>query len=118
MCLRWLCLNLGGDYLDLRVFLLAMTAVTVGLVELVVGGVLPIIAGDVDVSVATAVHFLPFFALVYAIGGPIFFSLRANMDSKILFFITLFIFFLGNIFTYFSPTFELVMLACVLMAAS
>jgi len=100
------------------VFLLAMTAVTVGLVELVVGGVLPIIAGDLDVSVATAGQLITVFALVYAIAGPILLSLTAKMERKKLFLITLFIFFLGNIFTYFSPTFELVMIARVLTAAS
>src|SRR5699024_4482776 len=42
----------------------------------------------------------------------------AKMERKKLFLITLFIFFLGNIFTYFSPTFELVMIARVLTAAS
>ena len=99
-------------------FLLAMTAVTVGLVELVVGGVLPIIAGDLDVSVATAGQLITVFALVYAIAGPILLSLTAKMERKKLFLITLFIFFLGNIFTYFSPTFELVMIARVLTAAS
>lgn len=104
--------------MDLRVFLLAMTAVTVGLVELVVGGVLPIIASDLNVSVATAGQLITVFALVFAIAGPILLSLTAKMERKKLFLITLFIFFLGNIFTYFSPTFELVMIARVLTAAS
>src|SRR5699024_12466218 len=49
---------------------------------------------------------------------PILLSLTAKMERKKLFLITLFIFFLGNIFTYFSPTFELVMIARVLTAAS
>src|SRR5690625_7223519 len=88
-----------------------MTAVTVGLVELVVGGVLPIIAGDLDVSVATAGQLITVFALVFAIAGPILLSLTAKMERKKLFLITLFIFFLGNIFTYFRPTFELVIIA-------
>src|SRR5699024_1379159 len=95
-----------------------MTAVTVGLVELVVGGILLIIAGDLDVSVTTAVQLITVFAVVYAIAGLILFLLTAKMERKKLFLITLFIFFLGNIFTYFSPTFELVMIARVLTAAS
>src|SRR5699024_11320158 len=53
-----------------------------------------------------------------AIAGPILLSLTAKMERKKLFLITLFIFFLGNIFTYFSPTFELVMIARVLTSAS
>src|SRR5699024_2082408 len=95
----------------------AMTAVTVGLVELVVGGVLPIIAGDLEVSVATAGQLITVFALVFAIAGPILLSLTAKMERKKLFLITLFIFFLGNIFIYFSSTFELVMIARFLTAS-
>src|SRR5690625_6669914 len=94
-----------------------MTAVTVGFVDLVVGVVLPIISGDLDGSVATAGQLIIVFALVFAIAGPILLSLTAKMERKKLFLITLFIFFLGNIFTYFSPTFELVMIARVLTAA-
>src|SRR5699024_11795661 len=85
---------------------------------LVVGGVLPIIAGDLEVSVATAGQLITVFALVFAIAGPILLSLTAKMERKKLFLIILFIFFLGNIFTYFIPTFVLVMIARVLTAAS
>ncbi len=99
-------------------FLLALVAVTVGLVELVVGGVLPIIAKDLDVSIATAGQLITVFALVFAIAGPVLLSLTAKIERKKLFLITLFIFFLGNIFTYFSPTFGLIMAARVLTAAS
>lgn len=99
-------------------YLLAIVAVSVGLVELVVGGVLPIIAKDLDVSIATAGQLITVFALVYAIAGPVFLSLTAKIERKKLFLITLFLFFLGNIFTYLSPTFGLIMTARVLTAAS
>ncbi len=110
--------NLGGDYLDFRVFLLAITAVTVGLVELVVGGILPIIADDLNVSIATAGQLITIFALVYAIAGPILLSLTAKIERKKLFLITLSVFFIGNVFTYVSPTFGLMMVSRVLTAAS
>src|SRR5690625_327034 len=42
----------------------------------------------------------------------------SKIERKKFFLITLFFFFLGNIFTYFRPTFELVMIARVLTAAS
>ena len=118
MCTKWMCSNLGGDYLDLRVFLLAITAVTVGLVELVVGGVLPIIAEDLNVSIATAGQLISVFALVFAIAGPVLLSLTAKIERKKLFLITLSVFFFGNIFTYISPTFGLVRVARVRPAKS
>lgn len=104
--------------MDFRVFLLALIAVTVGLVELVVGGVLPIIAKDLNVSIATAGQLITVFAVVFAIAGPILLSLTAKVERKKLLLITLFMFFLGNIFTYFSPTFGLIMAARVLTSAS
>lgn len=104
--------------MDIRVFLLAIIAVTVGLVELVVGGILPIIAEDLSVSIATAGQLITIFALVYAIAGPVLLSLTAKIERKKLFLITLSIFFVGNIFTYVSPTFGLIMVARVLTAAS
>lgn len=78
--------------MDFRVFLLALIAVTVGLVELVVGGVLPIIAKDLNVSIATAGQLITVFAVVFAVAGPILLSLTAKVERKKLLLITLFIF--------------------------
>ncbi len=104
--------------MDLRVLLLAVSAITVGLVELVVGGILPVIADDLNVSIATAGQLITVFALVYAIAGPVLLSLTAKVARKKLYLITLFVFLVGNILTYLSPTFGLMMAARVLTAAS
>ena len=104
--------------MDLRVLLLAVSAITVGLVELVVGGILPVIADDLNVSIATAGQLITIFALVYAVAGPVLLSLTAKVARKILYLITLFVFLVGNILTYLSPTFSLMMAARVLTAAS
>jgi len=101
-----------------NVYILAVAAVTVGLVELIVGGVLPIIADDMQVSTGTAGQLITIFALVYAISGPILLSVTGKYDRKKLYLATLFIFFLGNIATYFSPTFAWMMIARVLTASS
>ena len=104
--------------MDLRVLLLAVSAITVGLVELVVGGILPVIADDLNVSIATAGQLITIFALVYAVAGPVLLSLTAKVARKKLYLITLFVFLVGNILTYLSPTFSLMMAARVLTAAS
>src|SRR5699024_11595813 len=78
----------------------------------------PIIAKDLNVSIATAGQLITVFAVVFAIAGPILLSLTAKVERKKLLLITLFMFFLGNIFTYFSPTFGLIMAARVLTSAS
>lgn len=104
--------------MDLRILLLAVSAITVGLVELVVGGILPVIADDLQVSIATAGQLITVFALVYAIAGPVLLSLTAKVERKKLYLLTLSVFFIGNVLTYFSPTFSLMMAARILTAAS
>lgn len=104
--------------MDVRVLLLAISAITVGLVELVVGGILPVIADDLNVSIATAGQLITIFAIVFAIAGPVLLSLTAKVERKKLYLITLVVFLIGNIFTYFSPTFSMMMIARVVTAAS
>lgn len=104
--------------MDIRVFLLAISAITVGLVELVVGGILPVVAEDLQVSIATAGQLITIFALVFAIAGPVLLSLTAKIERKKLYLLTLSVFFLGNVFTYFSTTFAMMMTARILTAAS
>lgn len=101
-----------------NVYILAVAAITVGLVELIVGGILPIIASDMQVSTGTAGQLISVFALVYAICGPVLLSLTAKFERKKIYLVALGIFILGNVFTYFSPNFAWMMTARVLTAAS
>src|SRR5690625_5363877 len=75
--------------MNLKVFILAVAAITVGLVELIVGGILPIIAKDLNVTIGTAGQLITAFALVYAISGPILLSLTAKIERKKLYLIAL-----------------------------
>ncbi|MFC5602859.1 MFS transporter [Sporosarcina koreensis] len=104
--------------MDLRVFILAISTITVGLVELIVGGILPIIADDLNVSIGTAGQLISVYALVFAIAGPVLLSLTAKIERKKLYLVTMAIFFAGNIMTFFSPTFTFVMIARVITATS
>lgn len=101
-----------------NVYILGVAAVTVGLVELIVGGILPIIAADMKVSTGTAGQLISVFALVYAICGPVLLSVTAKFERKKLYLTALGVFIIGNVFTYFSPTFTWMMAARVLTAAS
>ena len=102
----------------MRVYILAVTTFAVGLVELIVGGILPTIAEDLNVSLATAGQLITIFALVYAISAPVLLSLTAKVERKRLYLISLFIFTLGNLMTYFSTTFSIVMIARIFTAMS
>ncbi|MGE7929641.1 MFS transporter [Lysinibacillus xylanilyticus] len=101
-----------------RVYILAVTTFAVGLVELIVGGILPTIAEDLNVSLATAGQLITIFALVYAISAPVLLSLTAKVERKRLYLISLFIFTLGNVMTFFSTTFLIVMIARIFTAMS
>ncbi|QXE01980.1 MFS transporter [Terribacillus sp. DMT04] len=104
--------------MNFRVFILAISVISVGLVELIVGGILPTIADDLNVSIGQAGQLITVFALVYALSGPILYTLTANIERKKLLLLTLGIFVLGNIITYISPSFLFVMIARVLTAMS
>src|SRR5699024_1072239 len=95
-----------------------IAAVTVGLVELIVGGILPKIADDLEVSIGSAGQLITVFALVYAIAGPILLSLTGKFERKNLLLVTLFVFFLGDVMTYFGTAFVWIMIARVITAMS
>lgn len=104
--------------MDFRVFILAISTITVGLVELIVGGILPIIADDLHVSIGTAGQLISVYALVFAIAGPVLLSLTAKVERKKLYLYTMLVFFIGNIMTFFSPTFTFVMIARIITSMS
>lgn len=104
--------------MNIRVFILALAAVATGLVELMVGGILPVIADDFKISLSTAGQLITVFALIYAIAGPVLLVLTSKIERKKLYLISLFIFFIGNIMTYFSTSFTFMMIARVLTAMS
>src|SRR5699024_4649775 len=104
--------------MNIKVFILAVAAVTVGLVELIVGGILPKMADDLHVTIGTAGQLITVFALVYAIAGPVLLSLTAKFERNQLMLVMLFVFFLVYVMTYFSSDFTWIMIARVLNAMS
>lgn len=104
--------------MNFRVYILAICTVIVGLVELIIGGILPAVSKDLNVTIGTAGQLITIFAIVYAISGPVLLSVTAKFERKKLYLISLVIFLIGNILTYFSPNFLFVMIARVITAMS
>lgn len=104
--------------MNLKVFILALSTVAVGLVELIIGGILPTVANDLNITLSSAGQLITVFALVYAITGPVLLVLTSKIERKKLYLIALLIFFIGNIMTYFSPNFTFMMIARILTAMS
>lgn len=104
--------------MNLKVIILALSTVAVGLVELIIGGILPTIADDFNISLSTAGQLITVFALIFAVAGPVLLILTGKIERKKLYLASLFVFFLGNVLTYFSQNFTFMMIARVLTATS
>jgi len=104
--------------MNFKVFILALSTVAVGLVELIIGGILPAVADDLHVSHASAGQLITAFALTYAIAGPILLVLTSKIERKKLYLVSLFIFIIGNIFMFFSPNYTIAMLSRIMTAVT
>src|SRR5690625_2786744 len=105
-------------YMNVKVYALAVATFTVSLVELIIGGILPMIATDLHVSVSVAGQLITVFALVFAISGPLLLALTARMERKRLYIFSLFIFFVGCLIAFWSPNYATLFLSIIVTAAS
>lgn len=101
-----------------KVYLLALVAFVVGTVELIIGGILDLVAEDLGVSLGQAGLLITIFSLVFAIASPILLTATARFDRKNLMMVTMVIFFFGNMLAFWSPNYSTIMAARILTAAS
>lgn len=101
-----------------KIYILAMACFVSGAVELIVGGILDLIASDLGISLSAAGQLITLFSIVYALSGPVLLTLTAKMERKKLYQLALLVFIIGNIISTISPNFTILLLARVLSAAS
>ncbi|TSB47330.1 MFS transporter [Alkalicoccobacillus porphyridii] len=89
--------------MNFKVYVLAVSAFVVGMVELIIGGILPVMSKDLGVSVGAVGQLITIFALVFAISGPVLLSMTSKYERKRLYLIALGVFFLANIGSFLSP---------------
>jgi len=104
--------------MDKRVYLLTIVSFVVGMVELIIGGILDLIASSLHVSVGQAGLLITIFSLVFAISGPILLFLTAKFERKKLTLVTLFIFLVSNILAVCSPIYSVLFISRIFSAAS
>ncbi|MFM9282273.1 MFS transporter [Paenibacillus jiagnxiensis] len=104
--------------MDRRVWILTIAAFVVGTVELVIAGIIEMIAQDLQVSVAAAGQLVTVYSLVFAFGSPVIIALTANMERRRLLIIAMWVFFAGNILSIISPNFTILLISRVVLAAS
>lgn len=104
--------------MDKRIYLLTAIAFVVGMVELIIGGILDLVALDLGVTVGRAGLLISFFALMFAISGPVLLFLVGKADRKRVTMFALFVFFIGNIIAIFSVTYSMLLVSRIISALS
>ncbi|WP_377888652.1 MFS transporter [Alkalihalobacillus sp. R86527] len=101
-----------------RVYLLTIVSFVVGMVELIIGGILDLVAEDLNTSLGKTGLLISIFSIVFALAAPILLTLTAKIERKKLTIFSLVVFFLGNLLAFFSSTFTVLMIARIISAAS
>lgn len=104
--------------MDRRIILLTIVAFVVGMAELIIGGILDLIADDFSVTISDAGWLITIFSLVFAIGAPILLVATQKLDRKTVALIALFVFFCSNLIAIFSTTFSMLFIARIVGALS
>lgn len=100
------------------IYILALAVFLIGTIEYIITGVIEMIALDLKVSTSVAGLLVTAFALSAAIGAPILIATTINMDRKKVLMSALSVFILSNWLTFFSSTFEAVLVSRILQGLS
>ncbi|OCA90328.1 MFS transporter [Bacillus sp. FJAT-27225] len=104
--------------MDKRIYFLMVIAFVIGMVELIISGILDLIAEDLNVSIGQAGLLITVFALIFAVASPILLVMTAKIERKRLMLACLYIFFVGCIVTVFAPTFSILFIGRIILALS
>lgn len=83
---------------------LALGGFSIGTTEFTTMGLLPQIAGDLDVSIPTAGHVITAYALGVVVGAPLLTTAAARMDRRTLLLVLMSAFTVGNLLSALAPT--------------
>ncbi len=100
------------------VLLLAVATFVVGTSELVIAGVLPVIADDLHVAVATAGYLVTAYALAYAVATPLVAAGTGGVNKRLMLGGCLAVFVGGTAIAAVAPDFTWLMVARVITAAA
>ncbi|MBB3104613.1 MFS transporter [Azomonas macrocytogenes] len=102
--------------MPLPLLILALSAFAIGTTEFVIMGLLPEVAGDLQVSIPTAGWLVTGYALGVAIGAPFMALATARLPRKMALVLLMAIFIFGNLFCALAANYDLLMLARVITA--
>lgn len=104
--------------MDKRIYILMIVSFVVGLVELIIGGIIDLIAVDLQVSLGKVGFPITIYSLILGILGPVLLVLTAKMERKKLTLLFLFMFLIGNIVTAISSSYMVLLLGRIISAVS
>lgn len=104
--------------LDLRIYLLALGTFAIGTDVFVIAGILPMIAGDLGVSIEAAGQMVTVYALTYALGSPILAALAARWRRERVILLALAGFSTADLVCSLAPSFAVLLAARFLAGAS
>ncbi|TFE27562.1 MFS transporter [Cohnella luojiensis] len=102
----------------MNIYLLAFGGFVVGTAELVVAGILQLIADDLQISIGLAGQLVTAYSLSFALGTPIFVAFTLRMGRRTLLVLSLIIFIIGSLVSFFSPNYAILMFSRVLLGLS
>ena len=98
----------------MSVLWLALATFAIGTEAFVISGLLPIMAGDLQISLAATGQLVTAYALVYALGSPVLAVAFHNLDRRTVLTLALSAFILSNLLAVVAPGFPLLMTSRVL----
>jgi DHA1 family putative efflux transporter-like MFS transporter len=101
-----------------KIYMLAIVSFLVGTSENIIAGILDMVAGDMEVSVAAAGQLITVFSLAYAFGTPILMALTARVERRKLMLSALSLFFVGNVVAVTSTGYLSLMGSRIILALS
>lgn len=104
--------------MDKRVYLLMIVSFVAGLVELIIVGILDLVAADLGIKLLQAGLFISAFSVTFAISAPVLLLMTRKIERKKLLLLTLTAFFFANVFATVSHTFCTFMIARMISAMS
>ncbi|RFB14778.1 MFS transporter [Bacillus sp. HNG] len=104
--------------MDKRIYFLMVIAFVIGMVELIISGILDLIAEDLHVTIGQAGLLITVFAVIFAVASPILLVMTAKIERKRLMLVCLYIFLIGCFVTVFAPTFSILFIGRIILALS
>jgi DHA1 family putative efflux transporter-like MFS transporter len=102
----------------LSIYILALGVFLTGTSELVVAGILHVIAEDLNISIALAGQLITAYSLAFAIGTPIVVSLTSRMGRRKVLLGSLAVFILGCLASYGSSEISVLMVSRIILGVS